>query len=95
MTMKKTITTLCLVGSGLIILSSLDLIRTLTLFFLAGIIPGTNIAVTPIDMMSASATAITIVILRITVWPRLAKAFFLEPPVVKKKRASRARRATV
>lgn len=93
--MKKAITTLCLVGSGLIILSSLNLLHSLTLFFLAGVIPGTNIALTPIEMMAASATAITIVILRISVWPRIAKAFFLEPPVVKTKRASRGRRATV
>jgi hypothetical protein len=91
--MKKAIITFCLIGSGLLILSSLDPVHSLALFFLAGIIPGTNITITPIDMMSASATAITIIVLRITVWPRIAKAFFLEPPVVKKKRASRARRA--
>lgn len=91
--MKKAVITFCLIGSGLIILSSLNIMHSLTLFFLAGVIPGTNIALTPVEMMAASATAITIVVLRITVWPRLAKAFFLEPPVVKKKRASRTRRA--
>jgi hypothetical protein len=93
--MRKAVITFCLIGSGLIILSSFDVTRTLVLLLLAGVIPGTDIALSPIDMMAATATAFTIIVLRITVWPRIAKAFFLAPPVVKKKRASRARRAAV
>jgi hypothetical protein len=93
--MKKTITTVCLVGSGLLVLSSLDLTHSLILLLLAGVIPGTNIALTPIEMMAASATAITIVILRIAVWPRLARTFFLAPPVVRKKRATSSRHAAL
>lgn len=92
--MKKTITTLCLVGSGLIILSSFDFAHSLVLFLLAGVIPGTNVALTPIDMMAASATAITVVILRLVLWPRFAHAFFLQPPVTRKKRTARAKRVT-
>lgn len=92
--MKKTITTLCIVGSGLIVASSFDVAHSLVLFFLAGVIPGTNIALTPIEMMAASATAITIVILRIVAWPRFARVFFLEPPVSRKRRTSHAKRVT-
>jgi hypothetical protein len=92
--MKKAITILCIIGSGLIILSSFDLAHSLVLFLLAGVIPGTNVALTPIDMMAASATAITVVVLRLTLWPRFAHAFFLQPPVIRKRRVSRAKRAT-
>lgn len=92
--MKKTITTMSIVGSGLIIASSFDVTHSLVLFFLAGVIPGTDIILTPLEMMAASATAMTIVILRIVAWPRFARVFFLEPPVSRKRQTSRAKHVT-
>lgn len=89
--MKKAIITFCIIGSGLIILSSFDLGPSLVLFLLAGVVPGTDITLTPIDMMAASATAITIVILRIAVWPIFTHVFFIQPPVIRKKRTSRTK----
>jgi len=92
--MKKAITILCTIGSGLIILSSFDFSHSLLLFLFAGIIPGTNITLPAIDVMAACATAFTIILMRLTIWPTVAKSFFLQPPA-RKKRASRTRRASV
>lgn len=91
--MKKAITTLCYVGSGLLVASSFDFTHSLTLFLLAGVIPGTSIALTPIEMMSASATAFTVVVLRLTIWPRIARSFFIAAPNEQKKQVHRTRRA--
>lgn len=81
--MRKLIITTCLVGSLLIILDSLQASHWLVLLLLAGVIPGTNISISPIDMMAAVATAMTIVILRATVWARLAAIFFTKPAKTK------------
>jgi hypothetical protein len=67
--MKKTVVVLCLIGSALIIFDTMNAAESLTLFLFAGIVPGTNVRISPIDMMAASATAITIVMLRLTLWP--------------------------
>ena len=74
--MKKLPTILLLTGSGLMILDGFDFVHSLTLFLLAGIIPGTNTSISPIDMMAAFATAFTIVVLRITYWPSIKNLFF-------------------
>lgn len=92
--MKKAIIIFCLIGSGLIILSSLNIAHSLILFFFVGVIPGTNIVISPIDMMATSATAFTIIVLRLTIWPTVAKSFFLEPPVTRQKRTTKTRRAS-
>lgn len=93
--MKKAITILCSIGSGLIILSSFDFSHSLLLFLFAGVIPGTNITISAIDVMAACATAFTIILIRLTIWPTLAKSFFLQPPTTRKKRGARTRRASV
>lgn len=67
--MRKLIITLCLIGSGVIFLDTINFSQQLILFVFAGIVPGTNIVISPIDFMAATATAITVIILRITVWP--------------------------
>ena len=76
--MKKTITIICLVGSLLLILDSAHASHWLVLYFLAGVIPGTNILISATDMLAANATAITIIMLRITIWPAARTLFF--PP---------------
>jgi hypothetical protein len=65
-------------------LSSLNVGHWLILLLLAGIIPGTNTSLSPIDMMAANATAITIIVLGITLWPRIAGVLFITIPVAKK-----------
>jgi len=76
--MKKTITITSLVSSLLLILDSAHASHWLVLYFLAGVIPGTNILISATDMLAANATAITIIMLRITVWPTVRTLFF--PP---------------
>jgi hypothetical protein len=58
-----------MVGSAVIFLDTINFGQQLMFFIFAGIIPGTNIVIAPIDVMAATATAITVIILRITVWP--------------------------
>lgn len=57
---------------------------------LFGVIPGTDIVIAPVDMMAAIATAITTIILRITLWSRI-RAFFtttLPAPVSSRQKRS-------
>jgi hypothetical protein len=75
--MKKTITVLCLVGSVLIILDTMNAAESLLLFLFTGIISGTTIRIPPIAMMAASAVAITIIILRLTVWSSLRSSLII------------------
>ncbi len=86
--MKRLITIICLIGALLIILDSLNAVNSLALFLLAGEIPGTNLYIGAVDMMAATATAITIVLLRITVWSRI-KAFLFAPLPTPAKRTKR------
>ena len=74
--MKKTITVMCLIAGLLIILDSVNASHCLVLFFLVGVIPGTNILISATDALAANATAMTIVILRITAWPTIRTVFF-------------------
>lgn len=76
--MKKAISIICIIGAVLIILDSANASHWLLLFFLAGVIPGTNIHISAIDTLAANATAITIVILRITAWSRIRTLFFAQ-----------------
>jgi hypothetical protein len=53
--MKKTVTVLALLGSLIIILSSFQFGHAITMFLLAGLIPGTDIIVSPDQMFSGIA----------------------------------------
>jgi hypothetical protein len=86
--MRKVIMTICLTGSMIIILDSLQAGHYLILLLFVGLIPGTNIYLSPIDMMAAMATAMTVVILRVTVWNRV-RAFLFTPPVKTNKKTVR------
>lgn len=77
--MKKTIIVLCLVGSALIILDTINAAESLLLFLFAGIVPGTDIRISPIAMMVAFLVAIAIVILRLTVWSSLRPSLINTP----------------
>lgn len=90
--MKKTIIITSIVASSLMILDGFNIVDSLTLFFLAGVIPGTDIRISAVDMMSATATAITIIVLRLTVWARV-RPFFFDPPHASTTRKSTSRRA--
>ncbi len=74
--MKKTISIICVIGALLIILDSVSASHWFILLLLAGIIPGTDILIAPVDMMAANATAITVVIMRITMGSALTSFFF-------------------
>jgi hypothetical protein len=67
--MKKTIITLCLIGSTLLVLDNLHAANSLFLFLFAGIVPGTNILIPATYMLIATATAMSLIVLRIIVWP--------------------------
>ena len=69
--MRKLIINLSLVGSAVLFLDTVNFGQQLMLFVFAGVIPGTNIVISPIDVMAATATAITVIVLRITVWPSI------------------------
>ena len=49
--MKKVITLLSLIGSGIIILDSFHVIDSLAAFLIAGLVPGTNIVLAPQQML--------------------------------------------
>jgi len=89
--MKKTIITICLSGSIIIILDSLNFSQHLLMFVLVGLIPWTNIYLSPIDTMAATATAITIVLLRATIWPKVRNYLF--GPLVQATKKSSGRMA--
>ena len=75
--MKKAIIIICTVGALLLILDSMNAANALLLFLFAGIIPGTDLLVSPIDMMAATATAITVVILRVALWPHIRSSLLV------------------
>ncbi len=90
--MKKTITIISLIGALLVILDSVQASHWFVLFFLAGVIPGTNILIPATGILAANATAITIVIVRLFAWPTLQTLFFSKTLVTipTKKRTTRA-----
>lgn len=92
--MKKVIVILSLVGSLLIMADTIDVGHWIVLFVLAGVIPGTNISIAPVDVMAAVATAVTVVVLRITLWHRVRTIFFTPPQVETISRSKRASRRT-
>ncbi len=86
--MKKFVVSFCLVGSALIILDSFNFAHTIMMFLLAGVIPGTDYAISPIDMMAASATAITVILLKIALGPNFPMVIIksIATPVQKTKK---------
>lgn len=80
--MRKIIITTCLILSGLIILDSLNLGHILMMFLLAGVIPGTNIAISASTMMEFFALLIGVVIGRLSA--RALQPVFGRMPVLKK-----------
>jgi len=78
--MKKFIVFICLAGSLLILLDTINFGHSLILLLFAGVIPGTNKVISPIDMMAATATAITVIVLRITAWPSIKPIILPQTP---------------
>lgn len=64
--MRKAIIIACLILSGLIILDSFNIGHVLMMFLLAGVIPGTNIALSATTMMEIFALLIGLIIGRIS-----------------------------
>ena len=64
--MRKTIITLCLIFSGIIILDSLNAGHALAMFLLAGIIPGTNAAISATTMLEIFTLLIGFTLSRVT-----------------------------
>ncbi len=90
--MKKIIIYLSLAGSALLMLDTVNAAYSLLLFVFAGVVPGTNISIAPVDMMTAIATAFTVIIMRLTLWPRIRPVLF--SPFIPKEVASSRKRAT-
>lgn len=81
--MKKTITILSTIGSLLIIFDTMNIGHSLVLFLFVGAIPGTNLFISPIDMMAAMATAFTIIVLRLAFWNGIRARLFTAPEPIK------------
>jgi hypothetical protein len=92
--MKRFITYICLLGALLLILDSFDAVHSLVLFILFGVIPGTNMTIAPIDMMAAIATAITVIVLRLTLWNHIHSLLFVPSKPVTSPRSKQTRRRT-
>lgn len=89
--MKKTISNICLILAVLIILDSVGASHWLMLFILAGVIPGTDILISPMDVMTTNAIAITVIVLRIAMGPKFLTAISerLKARSIIKKRTTR------
>ena len=73
--MKKAVIIASIIGSALIILDTFKAADSFALLLLAGVVPGTDLRIPAVDMMAATATAITIIILRIALWPHIKSEF--------------------
>jgi len=65
--MKKTFTIIFTILSALLILDSMDVSHAIAMFLLAGIIPGTNIALTADRMLELFALLIGFVLARVSI----------------------------
>lgn len=79
---SKTIVTICLVLSGLIILDTINFGQMLMMFFLAGIIPGTHFALSASSMMELYAVLAGFVVGRITSKRLIAVIEHISPKTV-------------
>lgn len=62
--MKKSITIVCIIFSALLILDSMNAGHALTMFLLAGIVPGTDVIVSANTMLSIIAAILGFVVAR-------------------------------
>lgn len=65
--MKKSIITVCIIFSALLILDSMNAGHALTMFLLAGIVPGTNMIVSANTMLSAIAALLGFIVARTSI----------------------------
>ena len=63
--MKKRITITCLILSALLILDSMNAAHAIVMFYLAGLVPGTNITLSPSTMLQVFALLTGFVLARI------------------------------
>lgn len=84
---KKVIVITCLIASLLIFLDTIDIVHGLVMFLLAGVIPGTNIALTPNQMLIFMLVLIALATYRFVAMPLRAK--ILQQTASKKRPASR------
>lgn len=63
--MRKVVITLSLIGSGLIILDSIDIGQALTMFMLGGVVPGTSIILSSTEMLIIYALLIGFILSRL------------------------------
>jgi hypothetical protein len=71
--MKKTLTIILVIASALLILDSVNFAHAVMLFLLAGVIPGTNILITPAETMMLCALIGGFVLSR-TIIPSLSRS---------------------
>lgn len=76
--MKKNITIACTIASFILILDSIGIGYMIMAFLFAGIIPGTNIALTPTQMLVLMIVLASMVITRTGVLPLLRKYKIIE-----------------
>lgn len=65
--MRNAIITICLVGSLIAILSAFQTGEAITMFLLAGVIPGTSMVISPSDTLVLIALIAGFVISRVTI----------------------------
>jgi hypothetical protein len=95
--MRKFIITLCLIGSGLLILQNIGVFNSLLLLMTDGILPGTDTIISPIEMLIIIPTIAVAVLLAFTVpsvvhyisVDRLARQYMLKKKRTQKRRLSR------
>lgn len=63
--MRKIVIILCLVGSGIIILDTIQIVQALAIFILGGSVPGTSLILSPSQMLTFFAASLGFVISRI------------------------------
>jgi hypothetical protein len=82
--MKKAIIFITCAASSIMLLDTMRAADSLIMFLLFGMVPGTDIRIAPVDMMAATGTAITVIILRLTVWSSIRTALFTRTTVPSK-----------
>lgn len=87
---KKVIVIACLVASLLIFLATIDIVHALVMFLMAGVIPGTNIALSATQMLVIMVVLTGLAIYRFGVIPLRRR--FEQQANVSKKRAKSTRR---
>ncbi|OYX42970.1 hypothetical protein B7Y94_02445 [Candidatus Saccharibacteria bacterium 32-49-12] len=86
--MKKGITTICLLGSGILIVDSLDVMEAVAFFLIAGRIPGTDIGISATAMHLACTAALGVIIGRLSSRPIIRRV--LSMPNTPDKKLARA-----